>query len=137
MRIKYTIVKEEDDPHDPGRPYYIAGSDYDGFNQLEAATVCAILNEAGESLDWDTITADYRWLIVEAIQAEAPPTEAPPAQPPAALVAALTGLLDALDRQYGEPQPDRFLPGTTEYVLDNERLAARAALAGVASEGGE
>lgn len=67
---KFTVVKETNEPYDHDRPYYIAGSDYDEFNQLEAATVAAILNEAGEVLDWDTITADYRWLMVEAIQAE-------------------------------------------------------------------
>jgi hypothetical protein len=71
MNGKYTVVKEKA-PHDPARPYYIDGSDYEEFNQLEAATVCAILNEAGESLDWDAITTDYRWLMVEAIQALAP-----------------------------------------------------------------
>lgn len=37
-------------------------------------------------------------------------------------------LLDALDSQYDPPNPDLFPPHTTEYVLDNERLAARAAL---------
>lgn len=41
----------------------------------------------------------------------------------------LVSLLDALDRQYDPPNPQAFPPGTTEYVLDNERLVARAAIA--------
>jgi|SRR3990172_12303498 len=66
--MKYKPVKS-DDPYDPARPYYIEGSDYEDFNQLEAATVAAILND-GDSRDWDTISQDYRWLMVEAIQAK-------------------------------------------------------------------
>lgn len=67
MVTKFVIVKSND-PTDPNRPYYVKGSDYEGFNQLEAATIAAILNEAGEVLDWDTISNDYRWLMVEAIR---------------------------------------------------------------------
>lgn len=66
--MKYKAVKS-DDPYDPDRPYYIEGSDYEEFNQLEAATITAILNENGENLEWDAITQDYRWLMVEGIQA--------------------------------------------------------------------
>lgn len=66
--MKYQAIKS-DDPYDPDRPYFIEGSDYEDFNQLEAATVTAILNENGDNLEWDAITQDYRWLMIEAIQA--------------------------------------------------------------------
>jgi hypothetical protein len=64
-------VALSDNPSDPDRPYWIDcdrdfNTGYEDFTEAEANAVCAILNDTGDMLDWDTITADCRWKLVEA-----------------------------------------------------------------------
>lgn len=44
------------------------------------------------------------------------------------LVAHLKSLLDAMDALFLKPDPEQFKPGDQEYVMDSERLSARAAI---------
>jgi hypothetical protein len=40
---------------------------YDEMSELEAATIAAILND-GIGPEWDSVTADYRWLMVQKVK---------------------------------------------------------------------
>ena len=42
--------------------------EYEELDQLEAAVIAAILSD-GIGPEWDTITADWRWLLLERLRA--------------------------------------------------------------------